>query len=619
VLCGPPAGRAINETMDHRRGYVCLGFLFSLGLSLWAQLLPPGTPVPRKDKPPVVFLNGFQASCDGSSFAGTFGQADKVLEANGEVSLFFDNCRFPGSPPIETLGIEFGKFLAALKYEDGQPVQTVDAVAHSMGGLILRSYLAGKQPAPGAFQPPAAVAIRKAVFFATPHFGTGLIAALGASSGQNAQIDELASGSQFLFDLATWNQGTDDLRGVDALSVIGNGGTGILTIAAFDDGVVTLTSGSIAWALPGRTRIIPYCHTLLTGIASVLCKGGAPPIAQIQNATDSNGALLVSFLNGAAAWQTIGAAPEDNPFLSANLGLLFAARNPADEPLTLGSATATYSGGDVKTLNVTSNSRAYNDLLPSGAATLSAVTASGAVSRQLTLPAGSYLAAVLKQGPNISRIYPAASRVSPLSVAPGTFASIYGDSLASQTEQAATIDYPNMLGGAQVTIGGVPLPLQYASPSQINSVIPDDASGLVTLTVKTGAGRHTVNLLIEPAVPAIFTQDSSGTGPASALNWRNNALVTPSNPLRAGDYLELFLTGLGSTTRRGGLDYANLQPSVIIAGKDCPVSYAGRAPGYRGLDQINCLVPAGLSPDAAAPVQVISGARASNVATVAVN
>jgi uncharacterized protein (TIGR03437 family) len=609
----------MNETMDHRAGYVRLGLLFSCGLSLWAQLLPPGTPVPRKDKPPVVFLNGFQASCVGSSFAGTFGQADQVLAANGEVSLFFDNCQFPGSPPIETLGVEFGKFLAALKYEDGQPVQTVDVVVHSMGGLILRSYLAGKQLASGGFQPPATVAIRKAVFFATPHFGTGLIAALGASGGQNAQIDELASGSQFLFDLATWNQGTDDLRGVDALSVIGNGGTGILTIAAFDDGVVTLTSGSIAWALPGRTRIIPYCHTLLTGIASVLCKGGALPIAQIQNAADPNGTLLVSFLNGTAEWQTVGTAPEDNSFLSKNLGLLFAARNPADEFLTLSSATATYPGGDVKALNITSNSRAYVDLLPSGAATLSAVTASGNVSRQLTLPAGSYLATVLKTGPNILRIYPAASRVSPLSVAPGMFVSIYGDSLSAQTEQAAAIDYPNMLGGAQVTIGGAPLLLQYASPTQINSVIPDNTSGLVALTVKTGAGSHTVNLLIASAVPAIFTQDASGNGPASALNWRNNALVTPSNPLRAGDYLELFLTGLGATTRRDGLDYATLQPTVTVAGKDCPVSYAGRAPGYHGLDQINCLVPAGLSPDPAAPVQVISGGRASNIATVAVN
>ena len=81
-------------------------------------------------------------------------------------------------------------------------------------------------------------------------------------------------------------------------------------------------------------------------------------------------------------------------------------------------------------------------------------------------------------------------------------------------------------------------------------------------------------------------------------------------------YLQLFLTGLGLTTNHDGLDFANQQPTVAISGKDCPVTYAGRAPGYVGLDQINCLIPAGLFGDA--PITVTSGSRTSNVATIAV-
>jgi uncharacterized protein (TIGR03437 family) len=88
--------------------------------------------------------------------------------------------------------------------------------------------------------------------------------------------------------------------------------------------------------------------------------------------------------------------------------------------------------------------------------------------------------------------------------------------------------------------------------------------------------------------------------------------------LHAGDYVELYATGLGATTNRNGLDYANQQPTVTIGGQDCPVTYAGRAPGYVGLDQINCIVPAGLGNNAAAPVIVTSGARGSNLATLAV-
>ena len=61
--------------------------------SAQAQLLPAGTPVPNTTLPPVVFINGYQfEGCSGTTFAGTFGIADQVLQSNGEVSLFFNTC-----------------------------------------------------------------------------------------------------------------------------------------------------------------------------------------------------------------------------------------------------------------------------------------------------------------------------------------------------------------------------------------------------------------------------------------------------------------------------------------------------------------------------------------------
>jgi uncharacterized protein (TIGR03437 family) len=88
--------------------------------------------------------------------------------------------------------------------------------------------------------------------------------------------------------------------------------------------------------------------------------------------------------------------------------------------------------------------------------------------------------------------------------------------------------------------------------------------------------------------------------------------------LHAGDYVELFATGLGRTTSKDGLDYANQQPTVTIAGIDCPVTFAGRAPGFPGVDQINCVVPAGIGSNSAAAVAIVSANRTSNVATLAV-
>jgi uncharacterized protein (TIGR03437 family) len=175
------------------------------------------------------------------------------------------------------------------------------------------------------------------------------------------------------------------------------------------------------------------------------------------------------------------------------------------------------------------------------------------------------------------------------------------------------------LADAKVLVNGVPSQLYYVSPKQIDAIIPDDARGLVKLMVQNTAGSNTVNVLVDPAVPTLFTQNASGSGPASALNAsQNNTLVTDSNPLRAGDYVSLYLTGLGTITSRDGLDWANQQPTVTLGGKPCPVSYAGRAPGFTGLDQINCVVPAGLGASSPAQVWVTSGQRASNIATLAV-
>src|SRR5579863_1586194 len=157
-----------------------LAVFLALPFALGAQLIPAGQPVPKGPNIPVVFLNGYQIDCGGSNFSGTFGNADAVLQANQIVTLFFDNCSVPGKPSIEALGAAFGQFLAGLKYTDGTSVTLVDVVAHSMGGLIVRSYLAGKQDvSPAVFTPPSSPGIRKVIFLATPHFGTGIASKFG--------------------------------------------------------------------------------------------------------------------------------------------------------------------------------------------------------------------------------------------------------------------------------------------------------------------------------------------------------------------------------------------------------------------------------------------------------
>jgi uncharacterized protein (TIGR03437 family) len=160
--------------------------------------------------------------------------------------------------------------------------------------------------------------------------------------------------------------------------------------------------------------------------------------------------------------------------------------------------------------------------------------------------------------------------------------------------------------------------LYFVAASQIDAVFPLTLSGLVTVTVSTGTAQSTVRVLIAPAVPALFTQDGSGSGAASALNAVTGALVSPSTPIRSGDYISFYLTGLGGKTATNGFQVANIQPMVTIGGKPCIVQYAGATPVYAGLDQINCQVPAGLTASSTVPVVVMSGTRAANNVTVAI-
>jgi uncharacterized protein (TIGR03437 family) len=577
-----------------------LGLLAALAAE--AQLVPSGSPVPITTLPPVVFINGYQFGGCPATFAGTFGIADQVLQSNGEVSLFFNTCSLPATATIEDLGAAFGSFLASLQYTNGQAVETVDVVAHSMGGLVLRAYLSGKQDTVGVFQPPAVTHVRKAVFLATPNFGTPLASLLPVST----QVDEMQSGGSFAFALATWNDAADDLRGIDAIAAAGNAGTGTLSgTAGFDDGVVPLTSASLQFYLPGRTRVVPYCHIDGNGIITDfnLCPANAQGIADINSAMHDSAQMILSFFNGTSAWQSVGTAAEDDPFLSIDGGLIVAAHAADDSSLSIDSASVSFplTALSLK-LNVSSDGNAFFDQLPAGAFGLNVTAGSTGISDSISLPAGGIESYLIKPGPLIARVFPAAAANFPFELAPRMLVAIYGSNLASGT----------------VSAGGSALTLSYASATQINALLPDTASGLTALMVQNSSGQNTVNVYVGTAAPAIFTQDSSGSGPASALKASDQSLVTAANPLQPGDAVELYATGLGLTTSSNGFDVAVQQPTVTVGGVACPVTFAGAAPNYAGLDQVNCTIPAGLASGSSLPVVITSGERTSNTATLAI-
>jgi uncharacterized protein (TIGR03437 family) len=597
--------------------------LFSVILApaAFGQLVAPNA-IPKSANPPVIFVNGYQATCP-SDFKGTFGNGDAVLAASGIASVFFDNCTVTGAagkPSIEQLAAGFAAFLAGLQYTDGTSVAQADVVAHSMGGLLVRAYLAGKTTP--ALPAPSPLLLRKAVFLGTPHFGSFLVplamtGVLGSVFGNDAQARELLPGSQFLLDLATWNGGLDDLRGLDAIAVAGNSGNGFLTsIAGFDDGVVSLTSASLGFVRPGRTRVLPACH-ISDPILTPLCPASSSPgIAIFSSASAPVAQIVTSFLTGTTAWQSIGTAIESVTTTANSGGLLLGfqdanggALTPASGVVATGSATLSLSAGPAAL---------YRESLPAKVdLPVSAKIGSDSASVTVNLAPAATTAVLSKPGPLIHGVVPAGSAVFPYAVTSGAYVAVYGANLASNPV-ASALPYPSSLGGVTVTVNNQPAALQFVSAGQINLIFPNLPPGSATLTVTNGAGKSTSTVVVAPAVPSIFSLDGSGSGPAAAINAKSGAVVGSAAPLKAGvDVVAVFLTGLGPTTTQNGLDYAQASVSLNIGGQNCPISYAGRVPGVPGLDQVNCQIPAGLA-GPAVPVIITAAGRASNTVTLAI-
>lgn len=562
-----------------------------LAASLSAQFVTNVTQVPKNSRIPVVFVNGYQLACPSgtgtlAAFRSTFGNADLVLGAENYPVLFFDNCSVPNSPRIEVLGNSFGQFIRSLRYADGTEIPAVDVVAHSMGGLIVRSYLAGKQVQEGVFTPPVPVRVRKIVFLGTPHFGS-ILATLATL---DTQIEQLRPGSSFLFELATWNQGRDDLRGLEALNVLGNAGNASLgSPARFHDSTVALTHGSLNTGVsPGNTRVLNQCHT--TGAGEFACTGQEGYLAQIGAATQPNARIITSFFSNTNTWAEVGEAGFTNFFLRQGQNLDLRVRDERDQPSTINSVTAPEA-----TFNVRASGVATSVYVPLA----SPITVQHGSGRTLTLPALGALkeqARELKLSTAIAAIIPAFSVVVPRGVAPGMAISLYGADLAGAT---------GVVGDTQVLANGQPIQTTYISPLQINAVLPDNLAGTYAeITVRRAASEHTIGTLVEPSIPSLYP---------SALNAITGTLVDAANPIPAGQYITLYLTGLGRTELRGGLQWAIAAPEVTLSGGAvCELQYAGRNPMYAGLDQINCRVPPN-TPAGTTQIHVRVGQRVASI------
>jgi uncharacterized protein (TIGR03437 family) len=211
-------------------------------------------------------------------------------------------------------------------------------------------------------------------------------------------------------------------------------------------------------------------------------------------------------------------------------------------------------------------------------------------------------------------------------VAPGEIVSIFGTALAVTTATAGAAPLPLKLSDVNVSVNGLVAPLLYVSPVQINAQIPfETAAGTAQIQVASSAGTASLEIAVAPAAPAIFTLNSTGSGAGAIEHGLTGQAITDANPAAAGEIVSVYCTGLGAVNPPGVTGAAGpippamtvLQVRAYVAGEPATVSYAGLAPGYAGLYQINVQIPAG-TPSGAQTLQVSAGGAGSNTVSVAI-
>jgi uncharacterized protein (TIGR03437 family) len=183
-------------------------------------------------------------------------------------------------------------------------------------------------------------------------------------------------------------------------------------------------------------------------------------------------------------------------------------------------------------------------------------------------------------------------------VAPGETVTIFGEELAPAAQPAAAYPLPPTLQGVSVTVGGIVAPLFYVSPGQINFQVPYGVPlGDAALVVARGSQSGQRALTVVAAAPGIFTASGDGSSSqAYVVHTSDYTRVTQTNPARAGEYLAVFCTGLGATAP--AIAEGQAAPVAPIQAKysvnvnsrlanPSPYDYAGLAPGYAGLYQVN--------------------------------
>jgi uncharacterized protein (TIGR03437 family) len=225
--------------------------------------------------------------------------------------------------------------------------------------------------------------------------------------------------------------------------------------------------------------------------------------------------------------------------------------------------------------------------------------------------------------PAIAKIVNAADLSS--GIAPGGLITVFGSNLSPVNLATADIPLPTALADSCLTVNGLPVPILFVSPSQINAQMPFETVGNVAIILRTpGGSSNNFNLQVLPTAPSVFHSGVAGpnTDVPTVFRNGNGELVTDSDPIHKNDVLVIFLTGMGATNPAvptgmpapvSPLAVALNKPTVTLGNTQLGLLYYGAAPGEVGVYQINVQVPSSVKAGLSVPLTITQGAFSSSL------
>lgn len=197
----------------------------------------------------------------------------------------------------------------------------------------------------------------------------------------------------------------------------------------------------------------------------------------------------------------------------------------------------------------------------------------------LTRPASNWTVAAQQTAFSAASVLNAATFTMALS--PGALASVFGSGLALTGRST------------RIFLDGEEAAVLAATPFQVNFQIPPAAQpGAHTLRIESPFGAAEQVIQLEAVSPAVFTL---GGNRGAILN-QDGTVNTVTNPARRGGVIVVYGTGFGTLRTQGALQVTTTPVAGAIEGVPLQTLYAGAAPGFPGLYQINLSLPAGIPP-----------------------